>query len=962
MRSSWIVAFVLFCGTELLAQNRAGSVYGRTIDETGRELPGVTLTLSGTAGRKVRVSDENGTFRFLQLDPDEYSLAGELEGFARVVYPNLRIHAGVNVSFDLRFALLHEERITVTDQAPLLDRRKIEHGTTLDGLYLERAPSARDPWSLLSSVPGVLVDRVNVGGNESGQQARFVGPGALTRDNNYAIDGGQVTEMASIASPGYYDFDEIAEVRVTTGGADVALISSGVTMNVVIKRGTDSLRGSARIFGTDKSLQSEAHVPESQFGAGQSRIATNQIRSIYDGGIELGGPIRRQRSWFWGAWAKNQIDQNAASGGRDDTSLNTAALKLNAQPSPASALVAWFNRSEKTKSGRGAGPTRAAETKWNQSGVSDIFKLEGSHIFAPGLFVSSFYSRTREPFELIPRGGVLTETAQGSDGVFRGSFQTLQLDFTSQEAQVEGLGFVQSGRVSHELKLGGRHRRFEGTARGGWPGGRDLVDIAGTNFGLPDGPQDIFFLNRFVSSGNLHYTSAWLQDTLSFAQWTMNAGIRADRQSATNDAVSVPANPVLPVIFPALNLSRDHAGGFVWNDFQPRIGLTYAPRTDTLVRVSFSQFAQQLDGFLATRSNGLAYPGATAFFLFLDANGNNRYDGGETTQFLSGTNFDVLQPAVSPNRTDSHLRAARTRESIVEVERSFRSNVALRLSVTARTTDRISEERLLVHDFNSGGGAVRVATRDDYIADRVLTGSLPNGQSYSVPTYALRPGIRSSGGSLLTTGDRRQKYAGVSLSFARPLSGNWAAQGYLTRSKWNWRTGSEFARFDDPNDILNGGDNNGAIVAEQASISAGLDLKENVFLNSRWSFDLSGLLQVGHARKWGFDVAGDISGREGYPLPYYATFIGADRSSRQIQVTGAVDSFRAASLVTTNLALLRDFSARGMVFTFSLAAFNLLNNATVLQRDLKLNGRRADYLNEVTSPRIVRLGVRAQWK
>ena len=111
--------------------------------------------------------------------------------------------------------------ITVTAESPLLDERKITTGTTSRKLELEKIPTARDPWSMLTQTPGVQIDRINVGGNESGQQSVFVSAGSNTDDTTWAVDGVNITDMASISSPSYFDFDAFEEVQFTTGGSDV---------------------------------------------------------------------------------------------------------------------------------------------------------------------------------------------------------------------------------------------------------------------------------------------------------------------------------------------------------------------------------------------------------------------------------------------------------------------------------------------------------------------------------------------------------------------------------------------------------------------------------------------------------------------------------------------------------------------------------------------------------------------
>jgi Ca-activated chloride channel family protein len=114
-----------------------------------------------------------------------------------------------------------EDVITVTAESPMLDERRITTGATVSQTELEKIPTARDPWVVLQPTPGVLTDRVNVGGKESGQQARYVGPGSGGDQAVWSVDGMVVTDMAATgSSPGYYDFDVFGEMQVTTGGSD----------------------------------------------------------------------------------------------------------------------------------------------------------------------------------------------------------------------------------------------------------------------------------------------------------------------------------------------------------------------------------------------------------------------------------------------------------------------------------------------------------------------------------------------------------------------------------------------------------------------------------------------------------------------------------------------------------------------------------------------------------------------
>ncbi|HEX6199114.1 MAG TPA: von Willebrand factor type A domain-containing protein, partial [Thermoanaerobaculia bacterium] len=115
---------------------------------------------------------------------------------------------------ELRGALekAFEESIEVTAEIPALDERRVSRGVSVSQIELEAVPTARDPWATTAQSPGVLSDRVNVGGTESGQQSVFTAPGA-SKDETFSVDGVVVTDMAAVgASPTYYDFDQFEEL------------------------------------------------------------------------------------------------------------------------------------------------------------------------------------------------------------------------------------------------------------------------------------------------------------------------------------------------------------------------------------------------------------------------------------------------------------------------------------------------------------------------------------------------------------------------------------------------------------------------------------------------------------------------------------------------------------------------------------------------------------------------------
>src|SRR6185295_11974797 len=470
---------------------------------------------------------------------------------------------------------------------------------------LEKIPTARDPWAILQSTPGVLTDRINVGGNESGQQSQYVGPGSGGDQAIWSVDGVVITDMAALgSSPAYYDFDAFEEMQVTTGGSDTTIATGGVVLNMVTKRGTNEWRGSGRYYDSDDSRQSDsgldkgdlsrtgdfrsgnpnstapcpaaqaspcANETQEQFQFRRTgepfRQSGNRIVNVKDYGAEVGGPIIKDRLWVWGSYGRQKVDLLTVS---DFTDLKTKNAKLNAQIAANNSATAFYFDSDKVKIGRNAGPTRPQETTFDQGHFGPkptAYKAEDTHIFSSNFYLTGLFSHVNGGFELVPEGGLVPTAFVGADGVWHNTFQLYQTARPQDQYKVDASNFFNTGSLSHELKFGAGYREAEVSSLTRWPGGGYLIQ---------SGSRALVGLAR---DSGLHvkqkYTDAYLQDTLTSGNLTVNLGVRWDKQEAQNLAASVAGNSVLPSRLPAVSYGGGDAG-FDWTNITPRLGLTYA--------------------------------------------------------------------------------------------------------------------------------------------------------------------------------------------------------------------------------------------------------------------------------------------------------------------------------------------------------------------------------------------------
>jgi hypothetical protein len=965
-------ALLLAAAIPALAQLQTGDIYVKVQDEKSQPLPGATVTVTGIGAPRVETANAEGDVRFLGLHPGKYGVKGELEGFSSVDYPDITVSLGGKAQVVLTLSSSIKETITVTADAPLLDERKATRGAVISTKDLANIPTARDPWSLLSQAPGVQLDRVNVGGNESGQQSQFVGAGASGRENTFAVDGVIVSDMNAVGgSAQYFDFGAFDEVQFTVSSADVTIATAGVTINQVTKRGTNEIKGNARYLRTDGGTQSNPAkvtirdpltlAPEVTDG--------NKIDAVQEYGADVGGPLWRDHLWGWVSYGRSDIRNIVIGGQLDHTELKDFNSKLNFQASAQDSGVVHYWTNNKLKFGRNAGPDHAPESTLNQTTPSKIWKLEDTFLLTQNLYLTGLWSNNHGQFTLTPQGGLSGFVFTNAAGIISGSNFDFKQTATIQQERLDGSYFFNVGTASNELKFGGGYRHQDNVSGTTWPHGYTMTDCAAfpcSNTSDPNLVEITFPRNRSVSL-KTEYGSAWLQDTWSKGRLTVNAGARYDMQLGKNRAVTATGNPNLPSYLPDLAFPGNNAGGWVWHTVEPRIGVTYALGADrkTLLRGTFSQYAEQLgQNPTVSRVNPIGY--SYAYFYFDDLNHNHQLDPNEiptlTYGFLSNINPSNPASLVSANVNDPKLKPARTYEWTAGIDQGFGRDYLVTLTGTYREITNIPDTRGIIVDEN---GVTRLATVNDYQAGTLAdafspttTFLLPNGQrvrAVDVPLYTLKPGISSTTGTLLTNGDRRQRYVGGTLTFTKRLADRWSAHAHFTLSDWTWKIGPNYTFYHDPTSLLFDELFFSAHNGDYFEQSQGSGNKGNVFIGSRWSFNANALYQVAPNRPWGFDVVANVTGRQGYPTPPYVRVSGPF-GRRYVLLAPSVTSFRNPDIFVFDARIAKDFTFHDFGLTIGIDGFNLLDRHTVLQVQTNDGFSTAQQVFETLSPRVFRFG------
>ncbi len=961
-------AAALWAAPPLAAQLQDGNLHGTVVDPSGAPLAGAVATLSGGGGAETRGTDAEGRFRFLGLAPGAYRLEVTHPGRSPFSVPDLQIRVGRTVNLSVTLSPVEQETLTVTAEAPALDERRFSSGTSVPRAELDAVPTSRDPWAILRTTPGVLTDRINVGGTETGLQSRLVGPGSPGEQTVWSLDGMVITDMAALgSSPGQFDFDAFEEIQVTTGGNDAEIASGGVVVNLVTRRGTDVWRGSGRAYYSGATLRSGLDFDDEDLGqagpwnrnhAQAPFRAGNRVERLTDLGLELGGPLVRDRLWVWGSYGDPKVERRTIADFSESTELPAGNLKLDAKLADGNSATLFFWHDDKSRHGFGASPQRPPETDWNQSRFGPVptaWKVEDGQQIGSRLHLSVLASRVNGGFQLLPAVGDKVPFLD-DDQVWHNSFFLTRAERAQRQVRGAASAYLDTRDVSHELRFGVGYRTalessLSRTPGGGWECCGGIAAISRD--------AQVRYRGRYVD--------AFASDTATFGRFTVNAGLRYDRQGGRNLPIEVRANPAFPELLPAISVPGGD-GGFEWSNVVPRLGATWAlgrERT-TLVRASYSRYADQL----GTDTAAFVSPAANPQYLyFYTTNGGGETfepdelldSAGPPTGGINPLNFG---PLVS-NQIDPELEAPITDEVLLGVERALRPDLVIGLRVTWRRLSKLLERELLVFDdpdprspenLNRRG---RPHRRDDYVLQGVVSGMLPNGQSFTTPYWTLRDGVSTRGGARLENGDREQEFRGAFLTFDKRLGHRWMLRGNLGVQDWRWRIPE--AENEDPTDAITGGVVDGSQVLSGSNFPGGA--KGNVFLNSRWSYALTGLVQIAPGRLWGFDLAASATGHQGYPLRYAVQQSRAELDESRLTYLPASSRLtRYPDVHVLDLRIQKEIRRGDFSATWSLDCFNALNRATVLQRQALLGRNTSDHVLEVLGARILRLGVRFSFK
>ena len=646
MHRSFVLGLLFVLGLAIgspgqTVSSTTGAIDGRVTDAQGTAIPGTTVTIKGTAmmGTRTAVTDPQGGFRFIALNPGVYDVLFESPGLATTGRKGVNVPAAFNATLHIQLQPeASQEALTVDGGSPMVDAKATQTRTSFGAQTVSDAPlGSKDPWSTLSQTASVKMSRVDVGGSSAGTQTGYQGYGTSGQNRPY-IEGMNTTE--GTGSFGYYvDMASYQEVVINAIGNNAEMGPPGIMQVYVGKSGGNAFHGEGALNYTGEKIQSfnidQAQIDAGVVGGGGLRPQdTNRLSSFRDDYFQMGGYIKKDKWWFHSAYrdVQNANRQTNFPVKPFMTRLKTWTSKSTSQLTPNNQVIGYYMWNSKRQPNRLDRYTLSAtrsihladDDSFDQQYHPFVFKGEYNSVLTDAIFFESRvggigYNWTDYNYTTAP------SYEDSTTGLVSGAARKQY----SNPRRFQGLGSLSYYHPgwggSHTMKVG--WEVFRETATTGNPQGsyNDVVHV------LRNGaPLEVYLLgNPVAASAGLWTLGLYGTDNWRPSQRvSMTVGVRFDRYTNFLSEQQHAADRFFPetVVFAAANNVR------TYNTVAPRFGLTYDVSGDgkTVIKANTGLYWEN-PGTNAGNPNGSWYKR----YNWTDKNGNKVWDAGEETKLIA---------------------------------------------------------------------------------------------------------------------------------------------------------------------------------------------------------------------------------------------------------------------------------------------------------------------------------------
>jgi len=816
------------------ASGQNAEISGVVRDASGGVLPGVAVEASSPALiEKARTvfTDGQGQFRVIALQAGAYRVTFALAGFGTVIREGITLTSSFTATVNVTMSVgALQESVTVSGESPLVDVQTTSQKTALRTELLNELPTGRSFQNLAILVPGVQIP-LSYGGDVGGSGGNLWQTMKIhgSRDdqmplllngmpfNNMNNTGGGYNHTYSLNT------GTTQEMTITTSGSTPEARTSGVVANTVSKEGGN--RFNAYLFGEFSGSGLQSNNLGSALKA-QGLTAVNHIKQMYEINPTAGGPLIKDRLWFYGGYRgllNTHYDANSYE------TINPGAPQYCSNPSgclyqgklvPDSRNLTaqdyagdTFNRSATLNLTWQINSKNKANFFWhltrrnllNDSSVTQTPESSSYLYSNPDYIAQASWTNPVTSKFLLEAGATMAnetwwwvQRGWGPDqprnyGILDGQDilnvtnapPAWIVKYELANSTLYGANFVNERAFSHQYNF-----RFAANyVTGSHAIKLGMQDMFGTRqFTYDQNNSQYWIFNQGAPLGLYQYAwpladaehlksalGVYAQDRWTIRNLTLNYGVRLDYHNAYVPAQNAPAIPFVPAqSYPALTNAPN------WKDINPRLGATYdlGGKHSTVLRVNWGRYVASESTATATANNPINTRVISAFRTWTDTSGNYFPDCTLTNTAANGECGALSAPLGQTNIT-THWNPATLNGWGVRP-----SDVELLLGVQQKLTERaVLDMQWTRHSFGNMFATQYLATPasayDSYCVTAPVDSRLPGGGGNQICGFAdLKPayfGITPN--NFVTSADSLGKVIDVYTGFDVNLNARFAGSG-----------------------------------------------------------------------------------------------------------------------------------------------------------------------------------------
>jgi hypothetical protein len=565
--------------TPAYGQAITGTITGRALDASGGILPGVEVSVASPAmigGARSTFTDGQGVYRVTQLPSGEYRVSFRLSGFKTLNVDGVTVGVGSTMTINgtMQIDSLSEE-VTVISDTPVIDLQATTVGVNWDEKQMEDLPYGRGIRGLARLVPGLSPTQFDVGGNT-------VGGSTTTGARNYGRSGEELIKFDGVVWDQFFgDYNTYEQVQISAAAKGAEAQSPGVTLSFVIKSGGNNFSGMYLAAWQDGAFQGNnvsQELRDRGFNPGD-----NKFTRYNDVSLDLGGPIMRDKLWFYAAYGYNYsglfipgfISEKTGEQVEYFTRLDNPTLKFTYQMSQNNKfeLAQQFNR--KWQPYRNASAFVPLEASQNQIAWTAIGPaLKYTRILSNNMTFDTGFNRSGYWWPDYAWTEDLRKTDQRTTS-WRGAYLELYRKPIRWGYNGTWSWFTNIREMNHEIKSGFLgYRNTSYVENYGYPNQqiyryRSLPTDTDL-FLRPDSVQVFEYPNN--TNAGVKFNSLFVNDMISLtSQLTLNAGVRFDRYSSWLPEQGNPGTGP----WATANIFPENHDFPVYNAWSPRLSVIY---------------------------------------------------------------------------------------------------------------------------------------------------------------------------------------------------------------------------------------------------------------------------------------------------------------------------------------------------------------------------------------------------